>query len=427
MQQPGDFAEFLSELNPLIIVDENNGTRYPFGIERPSDLSRAVASLEMDVPEEQTDGGVDPEAAPQEQSYPVHEPSASPAQVINSSQEVDGTTAADGRGVGSAVPFDEDPWMRYTVQNGPSRRTAYSTTESKIVYALENHNIRLCEKAGKVIADLEGHKQPILSVMLSLDERSLVSASVDGDVIVWDVQARKLLKRIHHEPPVWYATFSYDARTIAIVAGDGVFLYTSSGELKLKFICFGGTAKWGAAPPLVLFSPDGRYIVCCLANVAEVWGCHEGGHWLSFHGHDDDICGARNLEDSSYIRTDSMDTSRLWHTLKADGEPAFAQSCLNVDYIRAPRCLSVTAAGRTVPSESGGYGKVLHGIAHTYNGAYHATAAVFAGSKLELALADLRAPLPVADGNIPADEYLGHHESRALGIPIAGNSGQSAI
>ena len=64
--------------------------------------------------------------------------------------------------------------------------------------------IRLCDKAGKVIADLEGHTHFVLSLMLSLDEELLVSASEDGEVIVWDLRSEGSLGTQTAAPPVPY-------------------------------------------------------------------------------------------------------------------------------------------------------------------------------------------------------------------------------
>ena len=129
-----------------------------------------------------------------------------------------------------------------------------------------------------------------------------------------------------------------------------------------------------------------------------------------------------------------METSHVWHVRDGDGEDKHTcvPECSTTDYIPAPSNLSVTTVANAAQSIHEPNGKGAHGLALTYNGAYHATTAVFAGLKLAPSLGHLippspaPAPAPAPDDAAPAEEFLGHHEPRGPGLPLGG-TGQSAV
>jgi len=86
---------------------------------------------------------------------------------------------------------------------------------------------------GKLLATLEGHPDPVLAVAFSPDGKTLASCSgpwgtnemyaapAAGDVILWDLAARKPRARMRHPDRILGVAFSPDGKTVASAGWDG--------------------------------------------------------------------------------------------------------------------------------------------------------------------------------------------------------------
>jgi WD40 repeat protein len=74
------------------------------------------------------------------------------------------------------------------------------------------------------VAELEGHTDPVESIVFSPDGRLLASASRDRTVRLWDVAGRKAASPVHvlrgHTNIVWSVSFSPDGRQLASASSD---------------------------------------------------------------------------------------------------------------------------------------------------------------------------------------------------------------
>ncbi|NMF67518.1 WD40 repeat domain-containing protein, partial [Brasilonema octagenarum] len=113
----------------------------------------------------------------------------------------------------------------------------------QVVYGVKEHN------------RLEGHSDPVLSVVFSPDGKTIATASRDKTVKLWNLSGQELLSLKGHSGPVYSVVFSPDGKTIATASDDKtVKLWNLSGQelLSLK----------GHSGPVysVVFSPDGKTI-----------------------------------------------------------------------------------------------------------------------------------------------------------------------
>jgi WD40 repeat protein len=130
------------------------------------------------------------------------------------------------------------------------------------IYSSLKSNIRLWEThtGNQVLGPLlQGHKEPVTSVMFSPDDTHIVSGCVDGTVRVWDLRSRTTINQFEgHTGAVNTVAFS----------PDGTRILSGSKDQTVRFWDVQANNTWstpleGHSEPVasVAFSPDGRYII----------------------------------------------------------------------------------------------------------------------------------------------------------------------
>ena len=193
----------------------------------------------------------------------------------------------------------------------------------------------------------------------SVDGRSLVTASTDRSVWLWDVaEARPVKTLVGHTGPVVFAAFSADGRRLVTAAGVGTALLwdPASGELLATFKGRGdringaalspdglalvtahedGTAwLWditGTQAPKVLsghrgavksasFSGDGRTILTTSADgTARLWSAESASETAVLRGHGQAVDGGLFSPDGLHVFTRAHDAVRLWNATATGG------------------------------------------------------------------------------------------------------------
>lgn len=102
--------------------------------------------------------------------------------------------------------------------------------------------------------EMRGHSDAI-SDLAFIDDRTLVSTSLDGTIRIWDTEAGTELHRLNNnQEQVWYLSVARDQQLIATGGSDGtLYLWDSETGYQLD--------REEDIPGLVVFSPDGLWLL----------------------------------------------------------------------------------------------------------------------------------------------------------------------
>jgi WD40 repeat protein len=159
--------------------------------------------------------------------------------------------------------------VRAPSARGPSAPRKRSTTSDGNVTAIANGNaVRLRAAGGEKV--LTGHSDAVNSVSFSPDNRLLVTAGRDHDVIAWDVATGREVFRIEEaqSASVEDARFSPDGRWLVTAGPNSARLWTADGEF--------ARSLYGPTSPLtaVGFERDSRTVVARDEDgVVRRWTC----------------------------------------------------------------------------------------------------------------------------------------------------------
>lgn len=104
-----------------------------------------------------------------------------------------------------------------------------------------------------------GHSGPVSAVAFSPDGATLVSASLDKTLKLWDVPSRKLLATLDgHSSSVTAVAFSPDGKMLASGSTDNMLKLWDVPSQKLLTTLQGHSSTVNA----VAFSPDGKTLAC---------------------------------------------------------------------------------------------------------------------------------------------------------------------
>jgi len=80
---------------------------------------------------------------------------------------------------------------------------------------------------------LFGHKHPVSTIAISRSFSTILSASIDGQVLLWDLNRLEFVRKLAHGRPVECAQINDVSGDIMLCRGQKVALYTLNGELIL--------------------------------------------------------------------------------------------------------------------------------------------------------------------------------------------------
>ncbi|MBD2165554.1 caspase family protein [Calothrix membranacea FACHB-236] len=138
----------------------------------------------------------------------------------------------------------------------PLRSVSFNPDGNQLATSGDDGIVRVWDLHGKLLAELQGHKDSVRSISFSLNSQLLVSAGDDGIVRVWNLQNWQLEKKWEaQQGRVWSIAFSPDAQQIASAGEDGtVRLWNLQGQQLIEFKEHQGSVR------RVSFSPDGQLI-----------------------------------------------------------------------------------------------------------------------------------------------------------------------
>lgn len=194
------------------------------------------------------------------------------------------------------------------------RAFAFAPDRQTLVTASDDQTVRLWDLRQQPYAfrELAGHNGWILDATFSPDGRLLATASGDTDAAIWDVatgQARHWLKA--HTDWVRAVAFSPDGQTLATVADDQTLRLwdAATGQLQQTL---GGHDDWLTA---VAFSPDGALIATgSRKGTVRLWHAASGRSLAPLSAHEETLSALAFSPDGQTLATASYDqTVRMWN------------------------------------------------------------------------------------------------------------------
>jgi hypothetical protein len=201
---------------------------------------------------------------------------------------------------------------------GAVRRAAFSPDGASIVTATSDRTVRVWNAtSGEMLGELKGHSNTVNCAAFSPNGARIVTASFDGTARVWNAVSGEMVGELKgHSAPVSSATFSPDGGRVVTAFFDGTARVwnAASGETVLTLKDPGGLV-WSAA-----FSADGAQIVTASSDGARVWNAASGEMLRELkEGHGAPVTDAAFSPNGARIVTASFDgTARVWDA--ASGE-----------------------------------------------------------------------------------------------------------
>ncbi|MBI3472748.1 MAG: hypothetical protein HY013_15435 [Candidatus Solibacter usitatus] len=133
--------------------------------------------------------------------------------------------------------------------------------------------VRLADPSGKTVATLSGHIEAVRAVAFSRDGKWLAAAgglpARQGEIKIWDVEARTVLKTIQgHTDCIYAVAFSPDGKTLVTSSYDKLIkLWDPLTGREIRTLKDHIDAVYGLA-----FTPDGKFLLSASADRGvKVW------------------------------------------------------------------------------------------------------------------------------------------------------------
>jgi WD40 repeat protein len=177
---------------------------------------------------------------------------------------------------------------RFTDHAAPITCVAFGPHGYRMVVGCDDGMVHLRDTAtGKLGMSLKEHTGAVLAASFGPDERTVITASTDRTVRVWDDLSSTVLHRLEHADHVVGLAISPDGKSLASAGKDGLVRVWDRPNYKMRK----SLTVAGDDHPAVAFSPDGRWLVTGGSKALTVWnaGSLESvltlpgrGSWLGF-------------------------------------------------------------------------------------------------------------------------------------------------
>jgi len=189
--------------------------------------------------------------------------------------------------------------------------------DGKFLASASDSTIRIWEvQTGRETREpLRGHSSCISSIAFSVDEALLVSADLEGKILLWKTETWKVIMKLKgyrspHMRSIESVAFSHnDTRIASNFAGDTVRVWnTTTGNTMATLKGHGATVR------SVAFSPDDRRIVSGSDDgTVRVWDLESGISAPPFTGHRSHVSCVQFSHDGKTVASCSDDqTIRVW-------------------------------------------------------------------------------------------------------------------
>ncbi|MCK5872326.1 MAG: AAA-like domain-containing protein [Methylococcales bacterium] len=186
----------------------------------------------------------------------------------------------------------------------------YSPTGDIFVVALENGEVYLVDKMGKLLKTFKAHQnQPINTIKFNKKGDQFLTASDDEEAKLWNAAGQLLATFKGHKAAVVSAEFNAAGDKVLTASDDHTAkLWDLSGKNLVTFRDHQGWVKSAR------FNPDGTHVLTASSdNTAKLWRL-SGKLVTTLKGHDGNVVEARFNHQGTKIVTASWDgTAILWN------------------------------------------------------------------------------------------------------------------
>jgi eukaryotic-like serine/threonine-protein kinase len=170
----------------------------------------------------------------------------------------------------------------------------------------------LGESGPQARVTLSGNAGPVWSAAFGRDGNTLAMAIDDGNVKLWDSQARRVQHTLEaHRGPVWSIAFSPDGKYLATTSDDGTAKLWDTATWEEQ-----ASLKHGTSVRSVAFAPNGEILVTGSRDGSvRIWDVATRLERVTTKGHTRVVMAVAFSPDSKTIASASGDKSvKLWDT-----------------------------------------------------------------------------------------------------------------
>jgi WD40 repeat protein/tRNA A-37 threonylcarbamoyl transferase component Bud32 len=177
--------------------------------------------------------------------------------------------------------------------------------------AKQDNTVRLWNMStGEKFTTLAGHEESVRAVLFSLDGKTLVTASEDRTIVLWDTATWRQRQRMEDTQQVWCLALHRDGKTLASGHNDG--------SVRLWDLTTGKTRKTleGLSGGFhgVAFAPDGKTLATAGQDkTVKLWQVATGEVLLTLKGHEQRVNAVAFSPDGRILASGSHDGAvKLW-------------------------------------------------------------------------------------------------------------------